>query len=133
VKPIKLVYLAGPITRGPIVGNVAQADRAMFRLMRAGFGVVNPMLTCWAGAGDLLERTGGDRAKPRPQAHGDFELLTHAEWVTNCLPIVERVDAVLRLPGESTGADMETEHARKFGIPVFETVEGIEKWNSSKS
>lgn len=48
----------------------------------------------------------------------DNMLIDHATWLEQDLPWVEASDIVLRLPGESTGADMETAFARERGIPV---------------
>jgi hypothetical protein len=118
---MKLVYLAGPIRKGNIDQNVAQADDAMLALMRAGIAVINPMLSCYAGAARADLDAGGPHCQTGPDAyaHGGFRDLGAEAWLTMDLEIVSRCDAVLRLPGESTGADGETEHARKLGIPVF--------------
>ena len=40
-------------------------------------------------------------------------------WLNQCLYWVGKCDAVLRLPGESKGADIEVEYAQHRGIPVF--------------
>ncbi len=42
-------------------------------------------------------------------------------WVAQC-------DAVYRLPGASTGADMELELAHKLNIPVFHGLRELEEW-----
>jgi hypothetical protein len=39
--------------------------------------------------------------------------------------LLEHCDAVLRLPGESTGADRDVAIARERGLPVFTRVEDI--------
>jgi hypothetical protein len=39
--------------------------------------------------------------------------------------LLEHCDAVLRLPGESTGADQDVAIARERGLPVFTRVEDI--------
>jgi hypothetical protein len=44
----------------------------------------------------------------------DYDL----NWLAKC-------DAVLRLPGASSGADREVEYAQKLGIPVFYSIEEI--------
>ena len=38
------------------------------------------------------------------------------------LPWVSVADAVLRLPGESLGADLEVARAEEAGIPVFRSI-----------
>jgi hypothetical protein len=42
------------------------------------------------------------------------------EWQTKC-------DALLRLPGESIGADIEVAFARQIGQPVFYSVSELKK------
>jgi len=39
--------------------------------------------------------------------------------------LLERCDAVLRIPGESQGADRDVEIARRRGLPLFYTVEDV--------
>jgi hypothetical protein len=39
--------------------------------------------------------------------------------------LLQHCDAVLRLPGESTGADQDVAIARKRGLPVYDRVEDI--------
>ena len=129
---MKLVYLAGPITKGPTDGNVAQADVAMFRLMSSGVAVINPMLSCWAGAGIERVRVRCRRQSgvphPDPKAHGHFQTISHTGWLDMDKEIVGRCDAVLRLPGESSGADIETAHAAECGVPVFHDIEELIRW-----
>ena len=46
-------------------------------------------------------------------------------------PLLQHCDAVLRLPGESTGADQDVAIARQRGIPVFTELDEIpsaENW-----
>lgn len=42
------------------------------------------------------------------------------EWINVC-------DCILRLPGKSTGADLEVAHASMKGIPVFYSLEELKK------
>lgn len=50
----------------------------------------------------------------------EFWMEQDFEWLKTC-------DAVLRLPGESKGADMEVELAEKLGIPVYHHIDEIAK------
>ena len=127
---MKVVYIAGPIRKGGIWQNVAQADDAMLALMRAGLCVINPMLSCWAGAARAELDAGGPhcQSSPHPLAYGGFRDLGAEPWLTMDLELVARSDALLRLPGESTGADGEVCHAVRLGIPCFETVEEVVEW-----
>jgi hypothetical protein len=94
------VYISGPITLGDRQANIAQAIEWYDRLIEEGFAPFCPHLSCFAeDAGVKYE---------------------HEVWIEMDLRWVEVCDAVLRLPGESKGADEETAHARKLGIPVVE-------------
>jgi hypothetical protein len=103
---LPVVYISGPITLGDRHANVRQATQAFATLRRHGYAVICPhwsQLAEWAHP----ELVGG---------------LPHSEWINNDLPLVERSDAVLRLPGESRGADEECEYALACGIPVYECI-----------
>lgn len=92
------IYISGPITKGDREANFQQAADAQKALLAAGYAVLNPVLTM------LLP--------------GAFEI-PHDTWIANDLPWVAVADAVLRLPGESEGADIECTYASDRGIPVF--------------
>jgi hypothetical protein len=113
----KRVYIAGPITKGDLCHNVDQATAAFVALAKAGFAPLCPHWSVYS--------------KPAFRFHGNVfckatadgnDKMSHADWIGADLPWVAVADAVLRLPGESTGADMETAHAREHGIPVFTSV-----------
>lgn len=105
------VYVSGPITRGNRSHNFYQACEAERELMLAGFAPLNPM-----------------RSMVMPHAWQDD--MTHELWLACDLPWVEASDAVLRLPGESVGADLECNHATAHGIPVFHAVAGLLDWKA---
>ena len=90
---------------------------------------VNPALTCYAGAAESARNWRNNLAyviHPDAKAHGDFRDLTHADWLAMDKAVVERCDAVLRLPGESAGSDIETAHAAAVGVPVFYSLTSLE-------
>lgn len=105
------VYVAGPYSktccRISTSGNVRNAVLAGDELWARGFVPYIPHLThLW----DLIS--------PK----------SYEEWLEldNCfLPCCR---AVLRLPGESSGADKEVELAENLGIPVFSTIELLVDW-----
>jgi hypothetical protein len=39
--------------------------------------------------------------------------------------LLERCDALLRVPGESRGADMDVERARALGLPVYMSIDDL--------
>jgi len=96
---MKRVYVAGPYSAGDLAMNVRSAYEAATRLADAGFAPFVPHHThFW----QLLF--------PRP----------YDEWLKLDLAFLPCCDAVLRLPGESHGADGEVREAQTRGIPVFE-------------
>lgn len=123
----QVVYIAGPIRKGSLLHNVRQADAAMGELMRRGYSPINPMLSVYAGCSTDDQNTlatHGVWAPADPQAK--LVGVTAQDWLDMDLAIVERCDVVLRLPGESVGADGEVAHATKLGIPVFYSIDELD-------
>lgn len=114
-----LVYIAGPISRGDLQQNVQQACQAGIRLMKAGIPVIVPHLTCYMG-----QVYDGQGAIPEVLPRGTVI----EDWYGMSLAEVRRCDAVLRLPGESRGADLEVEEMEKKGGPVFRNVQDVIEW-----
>ena len=100
-----LIYIAGPLTTGNQIINTNLANQAAARLMRAGLAPFVPhnMILC-------------ELVSPGP---------SYEEWLDLCLTYLSRCDALLRLPGESPGADREVAFARGLGIPVFTREEDL--------
>lgn len=95
------VYIASPYTIGDIAVNVKRQLDMADELMDLGFAPFAPLYSHFQ-----------HMAHPRPyQDWIDIDL----EWVAVC-------DCVLRLSGESKGADGEVKFAEELGIPVFYSV-----------
>jgi hypothetical protein len=95
------VYVAGPYSGGDTVANI---NRAIFNgdwLLSLGYVPFIPHLT---GFWHLIH----------PHKYEDW-LAYDMAWLRMC-------DAILRLPGESPGADREEQEAMRIGIPVFLSV-----------
>lgn len=120
----KIVYIAGPISKGDLAHNVNQGTAAFVALAKAGFAPICPHWSVYAKPAAWMHFGDGRRVECVATAMGN-DGMTHADWMGIDLPFVSASAAVLRLPGESTGADMEVAHAVKNGIPVFLTVEAI--------
>lgn len=114
------VYIAGPISKGDLAHNINQATAAFVTLAKAGLA---PMCPHWSVYAKPCEPHGKD-VLCVGDAMGNREM-THAEWLGIDLPWVGVSNAVLRLPGESTGADREVAHARAMGIPVYYSVREV--------
>lgn len=98
------VYVAGPITKGDFMANVRAALDAGDALRNRGFYPFVPHLF---GFWHL--------AHPR---HYESWMELDFEYLLLC-------HALLRLPGDSSGADREVALARLKGIPVFESIEDL--------
>lgn len=116
------VYIATAISKGDMLANVERADEAFFRLLRAGFAPFNPV---WSVFGGSAYRHGPSLDRVVAEADTLPGNTTHEDWMGADLPWVAVSDAVLRLPGESVGADREVELAEKLGIPVYHDAEEL--------
>jgi hypothetical protein len=98
------IYVAGPYTRGDVCLNVRAAVHAADQLLTLGYAPLVPHLThLW------------HTISPH-----DYE-----EWLTLDLAWLAVCDAVLRLPGDSPGADRECAEAVRLGIPVYHDLETL--------
>ncbi len=95
------VYIAGPLIKGDTVRNVADACHVWELLFSLGYA---PMCPHWS------------MVQHFHSAH------SHDEWINFDLEWLYTCDALLRLVGESEGADVEEEFAKKNGIPVYNSV-----------
>ncbi len=121
------VYIAGPITKGDLAGNIQRASDAFEVLSLAGFAPMCPHWSCFSGKVQVSPAGGTVYAV----AGANPNKLTHADWLAVDLPWVEVAHAVLRLDGESTGADMEVRHANGCKIPVFYSVAELLDWRAA--
>ncbi|OHB70483.1 MAG: hypothetical protein A2V70_06230 [Planctomycetes bacterium RBG_13_63_9] len=96
------IYISGPLSSsGNERENVARAVAVARQLIDLGFAPFCPHLSWYLDpAGEI----------------------PHDTWMEVDLPWVAVADAVLRIPGESLGADIEVDHARAVGVPVLGTI-----------
>ena len=118
------IYIAGPISKGDLASNIQRASDTFEVLALAGFAPVCPHWSCFSGPVKVTQTGGAVYAVAGAQPNR----LTHADWLAVHLEYVRRSDAVLRLAGESTGADMEVAEAQRVGMPVFHSVESLQAW-----
>lgn len=98
------IYVAGPITKGDQFANVRAAMDAGRELMALGHAPFIPHVTCFFHL-----------VHPH-----DYEtwMAYDAAWIDVC-------DGLLRIPGESPGADREVAYATACGLPVWHAIEEI--------
>lgn len=103
------IYVAGPYTKGDVVVNVRNAIFAADTLFASGHTPYVPHLThLWHTV--------------CPHPWNDWLRLDLA-WLAQC-------DAVLRLPGESDGADIEIAEAERLKIRVYLRTEDVPRGHS---
>jgi len=104
------VYVAGPYTKGDVAINVRGALTAGEHLAQRGFAPYVPHLT-------------------------HFWHLVHPHevdfWYAYDMHWLECCDCLLRIPGESTGADKEIERMKELGKPVFYDIESLVEWSKT--
>lgn len=101
------VFISSPYSNGNQVENVNRQIDAADELMSCGFTCFIPLLSHFQ-----------HERNPRPYKEW---LLNDREWLSVC-------DILLRLPGESTGADWEEKQAKIMKIPVFYSIEDLIKF-----
>jgi hypothetical protein len=95
------VYVAGPISKGDIAANVKRGADAGLELLRLGYAPFIPHLSHYINEKATVGTS-------------DYE-----KWLELDFSFIRVCDAVLRLPGESAGADREVAFARSVGVPVY--------------
>lgn len=114
----QLILIAGPYRSGTgddpalMAQNLARLEEAAWPIFQAGH---IPMIGEWVALPVL--RSAGD--------HGPLDPLASEVMYPTAERLLQHCDAVLRLPGESTGADQDVAIARERGIPVYERLEDI--------
>jgi len=105
MKPM-YIYVAGPYTKGDVVLNVRFAIQEGDYISRLGHYPFIPHLThFWHMV--------------QPHEY-QFWMEQDAQWLKKC-------DAVYRIKGESSGADIEVKQAQELGLIVYESVFDIPK------
>lgn len=98
------IYISGPYTLGDVAVNVKRAIDAGDKVLEKGHIPFVPHLShFW------------HFISPKPW---ETWMKIDKEWILFC-------DAILRLPGESKGADIEVEYAQSMGIPIYYSLEDI--------
>jgi len=101
------VYIASPYTLGDVAVNVKRQIDAADELMNLGFVPFAPLYSHFQ-----------HMVHPRP----------YQDWIKIDLEWVKVVDCVLRLDGESTGADGEVDFATELGKPTFYNYKDLIKY-----
>jgi hypothetical protein len=109
-----MILIAGPYRSGTgddpdlMAANLARLEEAAWPIFEAGHV---PMIGEWVALPVL--RSAKTAARPEQVFYPTAERL------------LEYCDAVLRLPGDSTGADQDVAIAQKRGLPVYFRLEDV--------
>jgi hypothetical protein len=114
----QLILIAGPYRSGTgddparMADNLARLEQAAWPIFQAGH---IPMIGEWVAL-PVLRSAGAD---------GPLDPLAEHVMYPTAERLLEHCDGVLRLPGESTGADQDVAIAQRRGIPVYHDIEEI--------
>ena len=98
------VYIASPYTKGDVAINVKLQLDTYDQLMTLGYAPFAPLYSHFQ-----------HMAHPRP----------YADWIAIDLEWIHACDVLLRLPGDSSGADGEVAYAIEIGVPVVYSIEEL--------
>lgn len=101
---MQIIFISSPYTIGNQLDNVQRQVEAAHTLMDYGYAPLAPLLSHY------LEQW---RSRP------------WEEWMEIDFVLLAKCDALLRLDGESRGADLEVAEARRLGIPVVYSVDEL--------
>lgn len=116
-KPL-LILIAGPYRSGTgddpalLAANLRALEEAAWPIFRAGH---LPMIGEWVAL-PVMRGAGSTRV-------GDP--VSEQVLYPTAERLLQHCDAVLRLPGTSTGADQDVRIARERGLPVYESIDEI--------
>lgn len=101
---MKKIYIASPYTVGDVAVNVKRQMDAASRLIDLGYAPFWPL-------------------------HSHFLHMVHQKpyekWIALDLQWILSCDALLRLKGESKGADLECQFAKQNKIPIYYDIQGL--------
>jgi hypothetical protein len=113
-----LILIAGPYRSGTgddpalMAANLTRLEEAAWPLFRAGH---LPMIGEWVAL-PVLSSAG---------ASGPLDPLAEQVMYPTAQRLLAHCDAVLRLPGKSTGADQDVAIAEQRGLPVYYRLEDV--------
>jgi hypothetical protein len=113
-----LILIAGPYRSGTnddpalLERNLRRLESAAWPIFQAGH---IPMIGEWVAL-PVLRGAGG---------HSIAEPLAQQIMYPTAERLIEHCDAVLRLEGQSTGADQDVKLAQQRGIPVYQSIDEI--------
>ena len=116
-----MILIAGPYRSGTrnnpeaIAANLTRLEQAAWPLFQAGHV---PMVGEWVALAVIRSAT-SHGGTPGPEGLADEVLYPTAQR------LLARCDGVLRLPGESAGADQDVATARERGLPVWFRLEDV--------
>ncbi len=113
-----MILIAGPYRSGTgddpmlMAANLARLEQAAWPLFRAGH---LPVIGEWVAL-PVLSSAG---------ASGPLDPLAEQVMYPTAQRLLAHCDAVLRLPGASTGADQDVAIAHERGLPVYHQLEDV--------
>ena len=125
IKP-QLILIAGPYRSGTdddpdrMAANLHRLEAAAWPIFQAGHV---PMIGEWVAL-PVLHSAG---------ATGPLDPLAEKVMYPTAQRLLAHCDAVLRLPGESTGADQDVAIARRRGLPIYHRLQEIPGYHPERT
>lgn len=102
---MKRIFISGPYTLGDVAQNVKKSMDVANHLIELGYAPYCPHLTHFLHMNHFQP---------------------YEKWLELDITYLKVCDAILRLPGESAGADKEIELAKFLNIPIFYSIDKLE-------
>ncbi len=119
-----LILIAGPYRSGTgddpelMAANLTRLEQAAWPLFRAGHV---PIIGEWVAL-PVLRSAGAD---------GVTDPLAEQVMYPTAQRLLQHCDAVLRLPGASTGADQDVAIAQERGLPLYHRIQEVPGYQSA--
>ena len=101
---MKKVFISGPYTMGDVAQNVKNAMDIANDLINLGYAPYCPHLTHFLHMNHYQD---------------------YGTWLRLDLSFLEGCQYLIRLPGDSSGADKEVELAKSRGLPIFYSLDEL--------
>ena len=99
-----IIYISGPYSKGDVSENIRRACFAGDEILKKGHTPFVPHLThLW----HLISPKAWD------------------EWMAIDMPLIGMCDALIRLPGESKGADLEVAEANRLCMIIYYSLQEV--------
>ena len=114
-----MIYVAGPISKGDMSTNIRTALETARKLWDMGYVPFVPQLSFFWHT--IFPQDAEERVHVKRDGSLNF-------WMAYDFEIIRRCEVLFRLPGQSTGADMEELKCLEWDIPIVRSLDEAKEW-----